>query len=119
MDPTLVALNTLVIVLLLGLLILLGAILVQVIFILKDLSQFLSNAKYELYPVLKELPEITANLRSITGHADTGAEALEKGVGAISKGMEQGVECLKDSPNKVSHLVAATLSGIKKSFTEK
>lgn len=83
------------------------AILVQVLFLLRDVNLFVRDAQDELKPMMRDIPAITSHVESMTAQA-------EKGVASLGEGLDQ----LKTVPSKIQVGVSALVGGLARSFSE-
>ena len=76
--------------------VLLAVVLYKLAVILHGASEFMSIARYELYPTIKDLRKVAGNAEILSDKAVSGAEVVEKGLGIAEKAAERGVDNLKD-----------------------
>lgn len=69
--------------------VLLGIVLYKIAFFLHGLSEFMTMARYEIYPTLKDLRLIADRAEVLSAKALNTAEAFENGVHAAERGVDK------------------------------
>ena len=87
---------------------LLSAVLFKLVFLLHSVSEFMTIARYELSPVIKELRLTADHLEVISGKAASGVESVEKGIHA-----------LRHTPDLIKSGTGAVVEGIRQSFAKR
>ena len=80
--------------------------------LLQGLSEFMSMARYELYPAVKDLRAVANHLEVISAKAVVGAETVEKAAHVASK----GVDGVKSSLEGLFTNTGSFLGGLVRSF---
>jgi len=68
------------------------ALLVRLLLMLHTVSEFMSVARFELYPILKDTRELTQRTNRLSAQAEQGVQALQAGVASVSSRITAGVE---------------------------
>jgi hypothetical protein len=84
---------------------LLCCVLIRLFLILNDLGDFLSHARYELYPVIKDARSLTGRIDRVTQRAEDYMDQLESGAARTGKFVSEKI-------SKVSKLAKPASVGL-------
>lgn len=99
---------------------LLGIVLYKLAFIAHGVSEFLTLARYELYPTLKDLRQVASNVEVLSAKAVHGAETIEKGLETAGRGVESVASGVKERAERfATGSVPSFIGGLIKSMIAK
>jgi hypothetical protein len=100
--------------------VLLAIVLYKLAFLLHMVSEFAGMARYEVFPILKELRDTSANIEVLTKKALTTVETVESGVSAIRPALHSGSNNVKFAAKSVVKSAEngffGLLSGVKRAL---
>lgn len=97
--------------------VLLVMLLYKLVMLLHSLSEFLSIARYELSPAIKDLRLTASHVETLSAKAVASVESVERGVEATRPVIGKGVENVRQVSEDIRSGLFALLGGLRRSFT--
>jgi hypothetical protein len=82
--------------------VMLAVVLYKAAFLLHNVTEFVSLARYDLHPAIREFRQVMSHIEILSGKAVQSIEAIEKGAKALEKGVQAISPSLKNSAETIS-----------------